>query len=162
MQKCLPPSTAARADCPSADRCRAGTTLAEVAPFADPSGVTADSNGNVYVMDTQAATSHRASIIKVNAAGAASVFSSDLFVGYPAGISMTADATQLVVSGLDTGEGPDHVASFPTIGGAPTPYVSSGFSMLSNAAGIHRAANVNVFAFVDSAGYGTDAVYAIK
>jgi sugar lactone lactonase YvrE len=138
------------------------TSLAEGAPFVDPSGVAVDGKGDVYVLDTQASKSYRGAIFKVSKS-AATVFATDLWVGYPAGIAFTVDGKGLVVSGLEAAEGPDAVWSFTVAGGVQTSLVSADhLSSLTNAAGLHRAADVNVFAFVDSAGDGTDAVYVIN
>jgi sugar lactone lactonase YvrE len=138
------------------------TTVAEGSPFVDPSGIAADALGNFYVMDTEAAASHRGALIKIASTGVASALVTNLWVGYPAGIAVTLDGEGLIVSGLAGAEGPDTISSFPVLGDASTPFVPTGLSGLSNAAGLHRAAKANFFAFVDSAGDGTDAVYAIK
>jgi sugar lactone lactonase YvrE len=136
-------------------------TLAEGAPFVDPSGVAVDSQGNVYVTDTLAAKSHQGEILKIDK-GAAASFATDLWVGYPAGIAFTLDNKGLIVSGLATSEGPDTISSFLVPSAKQGTFVSDGLKDLSNAAGLHRAAKVNIFAFVDSAGDGTDAVYVIN
>jgi hypothetical protein len=140
-----------------------GGTVANViegAPFVDPSGVAVTSSGDVYVLDTVAAGSHRGAIIK-GSGGTASAVASNLWVGYPAGIALNQGGTGLVVSGLSTASGPDTISSV-TLTGTSTPLITTGLANLSNAAGLHRASNANVYAFVDSAGDGTDAVYVIK
>jgi hypothetical protein len=140
----------------------AATKIADGSPFVDPSGIAVDTAGNTYVVDTEAAASHRATILKIDTTGATTSLATDLFVGYPAGIAVAQDGAHLIVSGLAAGGGADTVSSYAIAGGAPTPVVSSGLTALFNAAGLHRAATANVYAFVDSAGDGTDAVYAIK
>lgn len=139
-----------------------GTAMTVVAgaPFDDPSGVTEDSSGNYFVFDVTAGGSHRADVIKV-AGGTPSVVMSDLFVGYPAGITMNGAGNSIVLSGLAAPSGPDTLTVVSATG-QMSPLVSSGLSKLSNAGGLHRAANANVYAFVDSAGDGTDAVYVIR
>lgn len=135
-------------------------TVAAGAPFDDPSGVTVDSNGDYFVFDVTAGGSHRADVIKV-AGNTPSVVLSDLFVGYPAGITTSATGGGIVLSGLAAASGPD-ILSVVNASGQSSPLVSSGLSNLRNAGGLHRAANANVYAFVDSAGDGTDAVYVIR
>ena len=135
-------------------------TIAAGAPFDDPSGVTVDSNGDYFVFDVTAGGSHRADVIKV-AGNTPSVVLKDLFVGYPAGITTSETAGSIVLSGLAAASGPDTITVVSSTGQS-APLVSSGLSSLNNAGGLHRAANANVYAFVDSAGDGTDAVYVIR
>lgn len=135
-------------------------TIATGAPFDDPSGVTVDSSGNTFVFDVTAGGSHRADVIKV-AGNTPSVVLSDLWVGYPAGITTSATAGSIVLSGLAAASGPDTITVVNS-GGQSSPLVSTGLANLRNAGGLHRAANANVYAFVDSAGDGTDAVYVIR
>ncbi len=135
-------------------------TVAAGAPFDDPSGVTVAPNGDYYVFDVTAGGSHRADVIKVSG-GAATAVIADLFVGYPAGITMNAAGNAIVLSGLASASGPDTLTVVDALGQA-SPLVASGLSSLTNAGGLHRAANANVYAFVDSAGDGTDAVYVIR
>jgi hypothetical protein len=135
-------------------------TVAAGAPFVDPSGVTVDSSGNYFVFDVTAGGSHRADVIKV-AGGTPSAVLADLFVGYPAGITTSETAGSIVLSGLAAASGPDTITVVSSTGQS-APLVSSGLSSLHNAGGLHRAANANVYAFVDSAGDGTDAVYVIR
>lgn len=139
-----------------------GTAMTVVAgaPFDDPSGVTVAPNGDDYVFDVTAGGSHRADVIKVSG-GTATAVLTDLFVGYPAGITMNDANNAIVLSGLAAASGPDTITVVTATGGM-SPLVSSGLSSLSNAGGLHRAANANVYAFVDSAGDGTDAVYVIR
>jgi hypothetical protein len=135
-------------------------TVAAGAPFVDPSGVTVDSSGNYFVFDVTAGGSHRADVVKV-AGGTPSVVLGDLFVGYPAGITTPETAGSIVLSGLAATSGPDTITVVDSAGKS-SPLVSSGLATLHNAGGLHRAANTNVYAFVDSAGDGTDAVYVIR
>ena len=93
--------------------------------------------------------------------GTATAVLTDLFVGYPAGITMNDANNAIVLSGLAAPSGPDTITMVNAIG-QMSPLVASGLSSLSNAGGLHRAANAKVYAFVDSAGDGTDAVYVIR
>jgi DNA-binding beta-propeller fold protein YncE len=136
------------------------TPIAAGSPFVDPSGVATDPAGNIYVADTTAGGSHRADVFKITA-GVVSVLAPDIYVGYPAGVAFSSSTQAVVVSGLLSVGGPDTLSSISP-SGVITPFLSTGLSTLEAAAGLHRASIANAFAFVDSAGDGTDAVYVIK
>jgi hypothetical protein len=142
------------------------TVLAEGAPFADPSGVAVTASGDVFVTDTIASGDRLAVIVKIPSGGnTASAFVSALQVGYPTGIAMATGDHQVVLSGLDTASGGDALTGYDTTSMASAPFIASAgtpLAKLNNAAGLHRAAQANVFAFVDNPGNGTDVVYVIR
>jgi hypothetical protein len=137
------------------------TTIASGGPFVDPSGLAVTSAGDIYVVDTVAAASRLASIIKVHE-GSASAFVTDLGVGYPAGIALVQDESALLVSGLDPSSSTDLVYRIDSISGSP---VVSSFNTTINAffepAGLHRAHGADIYAWADSLANNTGTVYTL-
>jgi sugar lactone lactonase YvrE len=145
----------------------AGGTPTKVASGAvDPSGIAADSSGNLYVVDTTGGPGGIASVLKVAmGASTTSVLLAGTYVGYPAGIAVDS-AGNVILSGLTAPYGNDVLSSISSAGAA-TPFLTDATSLtalgkLTGAAGLHKASAANVYAFVDSAGLPSDAVYAIK
>ncbi len=124
------------------------TVLASGAPFDDPSGVVVTQSGDVYVLDTSAAMSHLASIIKVSG-GVATTFASDINVGYPSGITITMDQSQLIVSAIDPTSRTD-VVDFINIATNTITTFNDQISTFHESAGLHRARNANVLGWADS------------
>jgi DNA-binding beta-propeller fold protein YncE len=137
------------------------TVVAKGAPFVDPSGVAVAANGDVFVADTIAAPSHHGNLFKVSG-GAVSPVAASLTVGYPAGVALACGDAAVWVSLVAGSPGRDAVTSYDPGTMAATGSVTAGLTTLSAPGGLHRAAGVGVFAFVDSAGDGSDAVYVIK
>jgi hypothetical protein len=145
----------------------AGGTPTKIANGAiDPSGIAADSSGNLYVVDTTGGPGGIASVLKVAmGASTTSVLLAGTYVGYPAGIAVDS-AGNVILSGLTAPNGNDVLSSISSAGAA-TPFLTDAASLtalgkLTGAAGLHKASAANVYAFVDSAGLPSDAVYAIK
>jgi hypothetical protein len=131
---------------------------APAAPFIDPSAIAVTKGGDAYVTDTSGAPDQSAVVIHVANGGAASAFTtSDLWVGYPAGIALSADETAILISGLTSNGGTaivDYIVlATPT---TVTPLAPSNIAGNIESAGLHRArCNAN-FAWADGlAGGGT-------
>ena len=140
------------------------TTIASGAPFVDPSGITVSADGGtLFVVDTRAAGSGRAQVIKV-VGGVATVFLAAASVGYPAGVALVQDGSALLVSGLDPTSGTDAVWRYDaTAATAPagTPF-TKGISGFSEPAGLHRAKNGDSYAWADSVANGTGTVFVLS
>jgi len=142
------------------------TVIAEGAPFNDPGGVTVAANGDVYVLDTSASGSHLGDIIVVPKGGAAAEFVPNIQVGYPAGIALMKDDSALLASGLDPTAETDTLVQV-TVSSKAVANNSMGIGTFGEAAGLHRAQKVDVFAWADtkatpSGMSGTGTVFVIK
>jgi hypothetical protein len=139
------------------------TTVAEGAPFGDPSGIAIADDGTVYVTDTIASGSQTANVFKVDTAGAVTTFATNLRVGYPAGVALSQDGTTLLVSSLDPVAFTDQVLELDVATMTPGPTFTMGINTFTEAAGLHRAKNAAVFSWADSAaGTSGGTVFAIQ
>jgi sugar lactone lactonase YvrE len=135
------------------------TTIAEGPPFVDPSGIAVGSNGILYIADTSAIPApgaQGASIIKVdtNNGNAATLFSTSMVVGYPAGVALSLDGTTLYVSSLAPGTSPglltDQIAVIDVATMGMETAITMNINTFTETAGMHRAKSVDVFAWADS------------
>jgi sugar lactone lactonase YvrE len=129
------------------------------APFHDPSGLTISTSGDVYVVDTGSTTT-TARVIRV-ANGTPSVFVDGISVGYPSGIVLSLDESQLLLSALDPDTGTDTIL---IVDRASKTVISDnmGIATFTEAAGLHRAKTKNVFAWADSVANQTGTVYVVS
>jgi sugar lactone lactonase YvrE len=127
------------------------TTVAEGAPFGDPCGIAIAADGTLYVTDTIASGSRTANVFKVDPTFAVTTFAAGLRVGYPAGIALSHDEKTLFVSSLDPVALTDQVLEFDVATMAPGPTFTMGINSFTEAAGLHRAKNADVFSWADSA-----------
>lgn len=134
-------------------------TVAVGAPFEDPSGI-AVGKTKTFVTDAVSSGTKRGSVILVEG-GAASVFLSDIGVGYPAGVSLSADEKTLYVSGIDPDTGIDVVLIVDVATKMVTPYSSGGIEKNRDAAGLHRARKADIFSWADLSAGGTGGVYRV-
>ncbi len=130
-------------------------------PLHEPSGVTVDKAGNVYVVDAASPTSSTARVVQINAAGAASVFVDGIAVGYPAGIVLDQAESTLLVSAIDPDKGTDTVLVVD-VASRKLSQLSQGIDSFVEPAGLHRAKGADVFAWADSAANNTGTVYVLK
>ncbi len=135
-------------------------------PFDDPGGVAVAANGDLYVLDTSASGDHVGTIIVVPKGGAATAFVSNIQVGYPAGIALLMDDSMLLASGLDPNAETDVLAEV-TVSSMEVNNVTTGIGTFGEAAGLHRAHGVDVFAWADTkatpmGSTGTGTVFVIK
>jgi hypothetical protein len=130
------------------------SVVAKGAPFIDPSGIALASDGTAYVIDTVASGGHTAQVFKVSTTGTVTPqpvtypnSTLPITVGFPAGVALSVDGTSIYISGRNPADLTD---SLITITGATvTTLANPGFV---EGAGLHRAKNVNVFAWADSDG----------
>lgn len=131
----------------------------------DPSGIVVATDGTIYFADTIAGMDGSTTIYVINAAGIKSL-ATGLRVGYPAGVALTFDETQLMVSGLDPVTGTDAVYIYdvvdPTIVGTLAFPPEIAFGTFTEPAGLHRARNRDTFAWADSRAGGTGTVFVIS
>ena len=132
-----------------------GNTLAVGAPNEASEADAALNAGAVYVGDAIGATSTQATILTIPAgATTAQPFVGPLDVGYPVGVALSLDETQLLVSGLDPATQTDVVVIIDIATKAQTFYTGDADTDLTafeEPAGLHRARNVNALRRVRSA-----------
>ena len=109
-----------------------------------PSSVAVAPDGALYV--SMGEDLSIGSILKIDSAGAASVFASGLGLGEPAGLALTREGSTLLVSGKSGGA--DQVYAFDTSTGEYST-ITDGISQNSEAGGVHRALRVDVFSWAD-------------
>jgi DNA-binding beta-propeller fold protein YncE len=135
------------------------TALATGAPMVDPSGITADKNGNVYVVDAIGDSNH-AQVVEIKA-GVASVLLPGIGCGYPAGIALVQDESAILISGIDPGPGTDVVYRLE-LGSQELTKVSKGIDTFNESAGLHRAHGQDVYAWADSRANGGGTVFLLS
>jgi sugar lactone lactonase YvrE len=138
----------------------AGGEAQRVAAFdadSEPGGVALAKNGDVYVADHAGAN---ARVLRVRK-DKVSVHVSDIALGFPAGVALTSDDKTLLVSGLDVVTKHDVVYAV-NIGNGRLSRFTDGIDKFSESAGLHRAHNVDVFAWADSQANGAGTVYTVK
>jgi sugar lactone lactonase YvrE len=138
------------------------TAVLKGGPFRDPSGIAIAKDGTIYVADTIASADGGANIIAI-AGGNAQVIVSGIRVGYPCGIALTTSDTVLFVSALDPSTLTDIVIKVDLATKEPTTLAPQTISAFSEAAGLHRAKNADVFGWADSsAGPSGGKVFVVK
>jgi len=141
----------------------AAAPLAVGGPFTDPGGVAVTRDGVAYVVDTGSAVgpSALASVIRVGVDGSTQVVADGLAVGHPAGIALVHDESAILVSGLDGAEGTDRVFRIQLADGK-TRVLSDKIGEFYESAGLHRARNVEAFAWADSHAGGPGTVFVLR
>jgi DNA-binding beta-propeller fold protein YncE len=125
----------------------APTALVTGAPLKDPSGIAVSKSGDVYVLDTAAAQTRRASVLLIKD-GAATEFKSDIPVGFPGGIALSLDDSTLFVSALDEVTARD-VVYVVNLASKETSTFTKSIDKFTSSAGLHRARTSGVFAWAD-------------
>lgn len=140
------------------------TTLAAGDILRDPSGIAVAKSGDIYVADTTATEGNTAQIVVIPAGGGApKVLVSDLRLGYPAGVALTMGEKILYVSGFSPETLTDRLLVVDIAAQTSTEAFSAEIGMFTESAGLHRAKQVDVFAWADSkAGPNGGKVFVIK
>ncbi len=129
-------------------------------PLKDPSGIAVTAKGDLYVLDTSASASKRATVFLVKD-GAATEFLTDVAVGYPGGIALSQDDSTLLVSGLDDTSARDVVFVANIASKEMTTFTKS-IDKFSESAGLHRARRAGVFAWADGHANKSGTVFVLK
>lgn len=130
----------------------------------DPSGLAVSMAGEIYVVDTVG--SGNTSTLYVISGDVPSELVSGLRVGYPAGIALTLDESFLLVSGLDATLNSARVFRID-LDTLDIEALSEGIDQNSESAGVHRAHNVDTYAWAnadwpDEDGEGGGTVYLLE
>jgi hypothetical protein len=140
------------------------STIAEGAPFVDPSGITVSADGkSIYVADTIASGSGHAQIVSLKG-GTATVFVADLSVGYPAGVALVQDESAILVSGLGAPNGTDAIWRYPigASGAGTASSFTTGLGSFNEPAGLHRAKGGDSYAWVDGTANVNGTVFVLS
>jgi DNA-binding beta-propeller fold protein YncE len=124
------------------------STIAAGAPLVDPSGITVDKNGVLYVADSSA--ENGASVFKIMN-GVVMELASGMRFGHPAGIALVPSESAVLISGLDLATGKSAVYNVEIATGKVSSF-NSGIGQNSDSAGLHRAKNAAVYAWANAAG----------
>lgn len=136
------------------------TMLVSGKPLKDPSGIAVTKAGEVYVLDTAAASTNHATVFSIKD-GVATEFKTDIAVGYPGGIALSLDDTTLFVSALDDTTARD-VVFVVNIASKETTEFTKSIDKFSESAGLHRARNAGVFAWADGQANKSGTVFVLK
>jgi DNA-binding beta-propeller fold protein YncE len=125
-------------------------------PLLDPSGVAVTKDGaSVFVGDTRSGLGGKAAVYLVKG-GTAEEFLGSLDVGYPLGLALSHDESTLFVSALSPETQTDLVLVVDIASKEISEYTGDAsdpakdFSQFEESAGLHRAKDVDVFAWADS------------
>jgi len=124
--------------------------------FAQPGGVVLSAVGDAFVVDMG---EHTARVLRVHE-GKTETFVSGIGVGFPAGITLTHDEHTLIVSGLDPNTRHD-VVYFVDVASGKLSQLTQVVGAFSEAAGLHRAHDKDVFAWADSRANASGTVYLL-
>jgi hypothetical protein len=124
------------------------TMIAAGDPLVDPSGITVDKNGVIYVADSSALNG--ASLFKIEN-GVVTEVASGMRFGHPAGIALVPSETAVLISGLDLLTAKSAVYKVVLATGEIGSF-NDGIGQGSDSAGLHRAKNAAIYAWARSAG----------
>lgn len=136
------------------------TTLLKTG-IVEPSGVAIGTGGEVYVLDAEGADATTQHVLKI-VNGAATELVTGLRVGFPAGLAIAQNGANLLVASTDPATGKARLERFAVSGmraGDPFTGTIGGFD---DPAGLHRAAQSDSYAYVDSGASGAGTVFVVN
>ena len=135
------------------------STVIEGPTAANPGAVAIYTDGTIYF------TAETGVIYSVAAgattATAVNTAATSLSLSFPAGLAVSQDGKFLLVPNTDPATHGEGIARIAIAGGAVTQLALS-LSANTEAGGLHRAADADVYSFVDTGAQGTGAVYILK
>ena len=132
-------------------------TVSPVIKTGDPQAATVAGNGTVYSID------QNGSVQKMAGGGStATVLANGLAVSYPVGMALSGDERFLLVPVVDPATSTQAIARIDVSSGASTLMALGLPATNSEGGGFHKAANADVFSFVDSGAGTTGTVYVLK
>lgn len=134
------------------------TTLAKTG-ILDPSGVAIAPNGDVYVLDADSDDASTRRLLKV---GTSMPLVTGLRPGFPAGLAVAENGQDLLVATTDPTTGMAQLERFALSGTrAGNPYATT-IGNFGEPAGLHRAAQSDSYAYVDSGAGGSGTVFVFN
>ncbi len=135
-------------------------TVSTVIKGGDPQAATVAGNGTVYFIDKDG------SVQKVagggSTASALGGAAANLAVSYPVGMALSGDERFLLVPVVDPATSTQSIARIDVNTGASTLMALGLPATNTEGGGFHKAANADVFSFVDSGAGSTGTVYVLK
>jgi hypothetical protein len=138
-----------------------GLTTVLKAGIVEPSGVAVGSTGEVYVLDAEGDGATTQHILKI-VSGTTTELVKGLRVGFPAGLAVAQNGVNLLVASTDPATGKARLERFSVSGmRAGDPYTGT-VGTYDEPAGLHRAAQSDSYAYVDSGASGSGTVFVIN
>lgn len=125
------------------------TIVAEGAPFVAPSGIAVAKDGTLYVLDRLGMGSGTGAVWRISGAHTEQIATNVRIGGQAAGIALTLDETLLFVSSLDNDAGTAQVLAI-NLATMDQLIVNDVIGANLAAGGLHRAHDVDTFAWADS------------
>lgn len=126
----------------------AAEVLAKGAPMVAPSGVAVSSEGTVFVLDRLASGNGLGAVLRINDGQAIVMQSNVRTGGQLAGLTLTLDGSLLLVSSLHETDGTAQVLVLD-LAAQQSSVINDVISANTGAGGLHRAHDVDVFAWAD-------------
>ena len=127
----------------------------------DPSGVAIAPGGEVYLLDAEADGASTRRLLKVSS-GAASELANGLRAGFPAGLAIAQNGLNILVATTDATTGKAQLERFTTSGARAGDPAGMTIGSFDEPAGLHRAAQADSYAYVDSGAIGSGAVFVVN
>ena len=138
----------------------ASGTVTPVIKGVDAQAVTAHTDGTVYFVDAAGTVKKIAQ--GGTTASALGAMATNLNVSFPAGLALSQDGQFVLVPVVDPTTKNQSIARIDVASGAVTQLALSLPATNSEAGGLHRAANADVYSFVDTGAGATGTVYLLK
>ena len=138
-----------------------GVSILLKAGLFDPSGVAIAPGGEVYVLDAEAEVASTRRLLKVSS-GAASELVTGLRVGFPAGLAVVENGRNLLLATTDASTGKAQLERWTSAGVRAGDPVGTTIGEFDEPAGLHRAAQADSYAYVDSSANDSGAVFVIN
>lgn len=126
----------------------------------DPQAVAVSGNGTVYYVD------QNGTVQKLAAGGTAGTAlgagASNLALSYPVGLALSHDESSLLVPVIDPAKSTQAIARIDSASGVATLLGLNLPATNSEGGGFHKAANADVYSFVDSGAGSTGTIYVLK
>jgi hypothetical protein len=139
-----------------------GTTVLSGSPFVDPSGIAVATDGRIFVGDTSEGEG-LSRVLLIGTNDEVTVFIDNLTVGYPVGVALSEDESQLFVSVIDATMNTSSLAIVDVATQDVTLFADGGIGTNDDSAGLHRAKLTNTFAWASptAGAEGTGTIYTI-
>jgi hypothetical protein len=138
-----------------------GLSILLKAGLFDPSGVAIAPSGEVYVLDAEAEGASARRLLKVSS-GAALELVKGLRVGFPAGLAVVENGRNLLLATTDASTGKAQLERWTSAGIRAGDPVGTTIGDFDEPAGLHRAAQADSYAYVDSSANDSGAVFVIN